>query len=372
MRHIYLYYIATAAALVAALGACNRKVEPATDELTVDVTPVVTDSVTLFRSYPGTLKASSSADVVCRVNGTVASQHYEGGSQVRRGDVLFTIATNTYADALAEAEASLDKAVSVNQYAESHYEAVRRAAPSNAVSQMEVAQALSERDQSRAAIATARAVVDQARSNVEKCTIRAPFDGRMSSGIYSAGAYVAGEASPVTLARIYDDATVDANFYIEDASFLRMFEHANNRHLIDYDSVPIQFQEKLPHTYTGRMYYISPNVDTSTGSLLLKCRLQNRWGELRDGMYATVRLPYKVEPQAMLVRDASLGTDQLGRYLYVVNDSNRVVYTPVEVGGLVSDTMRVVMSGVQPGDRYVTSALLKMRDGLAVRPHIVK
>lgn len=372
MRHIYLYYIATAAALVAALGACNRKVEPAADELTVDVTPVVTDSVTLFRSYPGTLKASSSADVVCRVNGTVASQHYEGGSQVRRGDVLFTIATNTYADALAEAEASLDKAVSVNQYAESHYEAVRRAAPSNAVSQMEVAQALSERDQSRAAIATARAVVDQARSNVEKCTIRAPFDGRMSSGIYSAGAYVAGEASPVTLARIYDDATVDANFYIEDASFLRMFEHANNRHLIDYDSVPIQFQEKLPHTYTGRMYYISPNVDTSTGSLLLKCRLQNRWGELRDGMYATVRLPYKVEPQAMLVRDASLGTDQLGRYLYVVNDSNRVVYTPVEVGGLVSDTMRVVMSGVQPGDRYVTSALLKMRDGLAVRPHIVK
>ncbi len=372
MRHIYLYYIATAAALVAALGACNRKVEPATDELTVDVTPVVTDSVTLFRSYPGTLKASSSADVVCRVNGTVASQHYEGGSQVRRGDVLFTIATNTYADALAEAEASLDKAVSVNQYAESHYEAVRRAAPSNAVSQMEVAQALSERDQSRAAIATARAAVDQARSNVEKCTIRAPFDGRMSSGIYSAGAYVAGEASPVTLARIYDDATVDANFYIEDASFLRMFEHANNRHLIDYDSVPIQFQEKLPHTYTGRMYYISPNVDTSTGSLLLKCRLQNRWGELRDGMYATVRLPYKVEPQAMLVRDASLGTDQLGRYLYVVNDSNRVVYTPVEVGDLVSDTMRVVMSGVQPGDRYVTSALLKMRDGLAVRPHIVK
>lgn len=370
MRQIYS--IATTAALIAALAACNHKATPTVEEMTVDVAPVETDSVTLFRTYPGTLKASSSADVVCRVNGTIASQHYEGGAQVRRGDVLFTIATNTYTDALAEAEASLDKAISANQYAESHYEAVQRAAPSNAVSQMEVAQALSDRDQSRAAIATARAVVDQARSNVEKCTIRAPFDGRVSSGIYSAGAYVAGEASPVTLARIYDDATVDANFYIEDASFLRMFEHANNRHLIDYDSVPIQFQERLPHAYTGRMYYISPNVDTSTGSLLLKCRLHNRWNELRDGMYATVSLPYKVEPQAMLVRDASLGTDQLGRYLYVVNDSNRVVYTPVEVGDLVGDTMRVVLSGVRPGDRYVTSALLKMRDGLTVRPRIVK
>ena len=79
-------------------------------------------------------------------------------------------------------------------------------------------------------------------------------------------------------------------------------------------------------------------------------------------------MPYRVEPHAVLVRDASLGTDQLGRYLYVVNDSDRVVYTPVKTGDLVADTMRVVVSGVKPGERYVTSALLKVRDGMTVRP----
>ncbi len=371
MRHIY--NVATAVALAAALGACgHRKEATPAPEMTVDVTPVVTDSVTLFKSYPGTLYASDYADIVCRINGTIASQDYASGSQVRKGQVLFTIATNTYTDALAEAEASLAKAISANRYAESHYEAVQRAAPSHAVSQMEVAQALSDRDQSRAAVKTARAQVDQARSNVDKCTIRAPFDGRITSSPYSVGAYIAGEGSPVPLAKIYADALVDAYFHIEDASFLRMFEYTNNRHMIDYDSIPIEFQETLPHSYTGRMYYISPNVDTSTGSLLLKCELKNTWGELRDGMYVTVRLPYKVEPQAMLVRDSSLGTDQLGRYLYVVNDSNRVVYTPVKVGDLINDTMRVVESGVRPGDRYVTSAMLKMRDGITVAPRTVK
>lgn len=371
MKHIY--NVATVVALAAAMVSCgHRKTAAPTEEMVVDVTPVVIDSVTLFKSYPGTLYASSDADVVCRVNGTIASQNYQSGSLVRKGQVLFTIETNDYRDALSEAEASLAKAISANQYAENHYEAVLRAAPSHAVSQMEVAQALSDRDQSRAAIKTAQAQVDQARSNVERCTIRAPFDGRISSSPYSVGAYIAGEGAPVTLARIYADSTVDAYFHIEDASFLRMFEYTNNRHMIDYDSIPIVFQEQLPHSYTGRVYYISPNVDTSTGSLMLKCELQNKWGELRDGMYVTVRLPYKVDPRAMLVRDASLGTDQLGRYLYVVNDSDRVVYTPVKTGDLVNDSMRLIESGVRPGDRYVTSALLKMRDGITVKPRTVK
>lgn len=89
-------------------------------------------------------------------------------------------------------------------------------------------------------------------------------------------------------------------------------------------------------------------------------------------MYVTVRLPYKVDPRAMLVRDASLETDQLGRYLYVVNDSDRVVYTPVKAGDMVNDSMRVIESGISPGDRYVTSAMLKMRDGITVKPRTVK
>ena len=84
-------------------------------------------------------------------------------------------------------------------------------------------------------------------------------------------------------------------------------------------------------------------------------------------MYCTVHMPYKVDPAAMLVRDASIGTDQLGKYVYVVNDSGKVVYTPVKTGDLVADTMRLVTEGLRPGDRYVTSALLKVRDGMKVQ-----
>jgi multidrug efflux pump subunit AcrA (membrane-fusion protein) len=73
-------------------------------------------------------------------------------------------------------------------------------------------------------------------------------------------------------------------------------------------------------------------------------------------------------PKAIVIRDASISTDQLGRYVYLVNDSNQVVYTPIEVGPLYRDTLRIVTKGLSPTDRYVTTALLKVRDGMPVVP----
>ena len=89
-------------------------------------------------------------------------------------------------------------------------------------------------------------------------------------------------------------------------------------------------------------------------------------------MYVKVNLPYGRIPDAVLVQDAALGTDQLGKYLYMVNDSDKVVYTPVTVGPLYHDSLRVIEKGISPNDRYVTKGLLKVRDGKTVKPSLVK
>ena len=61
-------------------------------------------------------------------------------------------------------------------------------------------------------------------------------------------------------------------------------------------------------------------------------------------------------------------SDQLGKYIYVVNDSNRIEYRRVETGSLVNDTMRLITDGLGPDERYVTKALLKVRNGMEVTP----
>lgn len=89
-------------------------------------------------------------------------------------------------------------------------------------------------------------------------------------------------------------------------------------------------------------------------------------------MYVSIDLPYGTEPKAILIRDAAIGTDQLGKYVYLVNDSNKIVYTPIEIGQLYQDTLRIVTKGLTPNDRYVTKALLTVRNGQTIKPVLKK
>ena len=164
------------------------------------------------------------------------------------------------------------------------------------------------------------------------CSVRAPLSGHVTTNQLSKGNYVMGESSPVVLATVYKDDVVVATFTIEDASFLRMLENTNNRDKINYNAIPINFSEKLPHDYTGALNYMAPNVNATTGTIELQAKVDNTYNELKPGMYCTIRLPYKLDPQAMIINDASISTDQLGKYVYVVNDSNKVVYTPHKGG----------------------------------------
>ena len=79
-------------------------------------------------------------------------------------------------------------------------------------------------------------------------------------------------------------------------------------------------------------------------------------------------MPYSEQKNTILVRDASIGTDQLGKFLYIVNDSNKVELRRIEIGQLIEDTLRQVTKGIYPHEQYVTTALLKVRDGMNIKP----
>lgn len=334
----------------------------------VDVAYPIIDSIVLYRSYPGFLSAKSEVDIIARVNGYLTSTGYADGGFVHKGQILFTIEDSQYRDAVSQAQAQLETANSNNVYATNQYEAMKKALASDAVSQMDVIQAESSMLESRASIKNAEAALQTALTNLSYCTVRAPFSGHISAAATDVGTYLNGEATPITLAKLYDDRTMNANFAIEDNSYLKMLSSDNNRQDIDYTRIPIKFNEPLPHTYTGNLDYMSPGIDTGTGTLRLRAGIDNPYGELRSGMFVTVELPYNTIPKAILVKDASIASDQSGQYIYTVNDSNLVVYTPIETGELFHDSLRIVTKGITPQSRYVTKAMLKVRDGMKVKP----
>lgn len=367
------YFYIAAALLPALLISCHKKSESLPDEvLTVDVAQPTVDSIVLHKTYPGVLTANRQVEVVARVNGTLSSKNYTSGDRVPSGAVLFTIESSSYRDAVSRARASLETAVAQQAYAASHYEALQRALQTQAVSRMEAEQGRSALESANAAVETARADLNTANTNLGYCTVRAPFTGHITASALDVGSYVSGAGAPVTLATIYEDDVMIANFSIEDGAFLPMIGGVLAAEGIDYHAIPVAFSDTLGHSYTASLDYMSPAVDTSTGTVSLQATINNPYNELRSGMYVSVDLPSGVAPHAVLVRTSAISRDQRGSYLYTVNDSSKVVYSPVTLGQAVGDSLTIVTEGITPADRYVTRALLKVRPGMKVNARLTE
>ena len=338
----------------------------------IDVAYPVCDSVTLHKSYPGYLTASEEVPLVARVSGTLLSSDYEPGTHVNKGQILFRIEDTKYRDALQQAEAALTTAISTNDYAVKNYQALKKALESDAVSRIEVSEAESAMQESEAEIRKAEAAVETARTNLNYCIVRAPISGKVSRRNVDPGTFVDGSMNAVELARIYNDDVMTATFNIEDRQYTNLITNQGELNSPRLSRIPIKFSESLPHDYYADLTYTSPNIDTGTGTLMMQAKIPNTYGELKSGMYITVDLPYATDLNAIMVKDASIGTDQRGKYLYTLNDSNMIKYTPVTTGELIQDSMRIITYGLSDSTLYVTKALLKVRPDEKVRPIITK
>lgn len=360
--------IAAATLMLSGTASCHKNKKEAQPIPQVTVAVPTVDSVVLHKTYPGYIRAVNSADVVALVDGRILSVNYKEGSYVPKGAVLFTIESTKYRDAVNQAASSLATARAQYEYSSKQYAAMKKAIEADAVSEMELLQAKSQMDEAQAAIRSSEAALQTARTNLGYCSVTAPVSGHITAPLLTAGNYVSGSMSPVKLASIYDDSQMKAVFDIEESQYRLMSVNTMEGHGPLYTAVPLIFTPELPVQFTADLYYTSPAVDSSTGTLTLEGKITNRDKLLKDGMYVTVNLPYGTEPHAILIRDASIGRDQRGSYVYCVNDSNRIVYTPIEPGELYQDTLRIVNSGLTPKSRYVTQALLTVVNGEEVKP----
>jgi len=108
-------------------------------------------------------------------------------------------------------------------------------------------------------------------------------------------------------------------------------------------------------------------LDPSTGTIHVRAVLDNHDRRFVPGLLARVRLPGSEHYQAVLVPDAAVATDQDRRYVLVVSSDGTVEYRPVELGA-ISDDLRVVRSGLKPGERVIVSGLARARPGSKVTP----
>ena len=336
--------------------------------LAISVAKPIVKDITLTKDYPGYLTTEKTVNLVARVNGTLQSVSYAQGGRVKKGQLLFVIEPTLYNDKVAQAEAELKTAQAQLEYARNNYSRMKEAVKSDAVSQIQVLQSESSVTEGVAAVSNAEAALSTARTNLGYCYVRAPFDGTISKSTVDVGSYVGGSLQPVTLATIYKDDQMYAYFNVADNQWLEMSMN-NQQPTKDLPKkIMVQLGKEGTESYPATLDYLSPNVDLNTGTLMVRANFDNPQGVLKSGLYVSITLPYGEADHAILVKEASIGTDQLGKFLYAVNDSDIVHYRHIEIGQLINDTLRQVLGGLSPQERYVTEALMKVRDGMKIKP----
>ncbi len=351
-----------------AITACHKEKKVAEDvmSLPVEVAKPIEREIKLTREYPGYLDADATISIVGRVNGTIIKRNFIEGGRVKKGDLLFVIEPTLYENSMTQAQAALQTAKAELDYAKSNYERMKLAMNSNAVSEIELLQAKSRVESGEASVDNARAALSSAKTKLGYCYVKAPEDGVVGLRNYSVGAYISGEMNPVELCKLYKDDIMYAYFDISDVQWLKKIERGENS--VDQSSITFTMGDGKLFTWDAKIDYLAPDVNLSTGTLRVRAELANVNGFLKPGSYINVVLPYDKITDALLINDASIGTDQLGKYIYVVTPANKVEYRRIEVGEIVDDTLRLVTNGISPGEMYVTKALLKVRNGMPVTP----
>jgi RND family efflux transporter MFP subunit len=357
-----------------ALSACEQNSFVPPPPPKVEVAVPVQRAITRYLEATGNTAAVKNVDLVARVQGVLQAINYQDGTFVKEGTTLFTIEPETYKLKLEQAQAAEAGAQASVRQTDADFKRQSDLVQRQAVSQATLDNSTSARDNAQANLLQAEANTKIAAVNYGYTNVVAPFDGIVSAHLVSVGELV-GAASPTQLATIVALDPIYVNFTVNEQDVLRIREEAKRRGITTSElrqlPVEVALQTDSGYPHKGKLDYISPSLNQSTGTLAVRGLLPNPDRVLLPGFFVRVRVPFDEQQDALLVPDVALGSDQAGRYVLVVNGENVVEQRKVRTGPLEGD-LRVIETGLKPDDRVVTSGLLRAIPGQKVDPQLQK
>jgi multidrug efflux system membrane fusion protein len=339
----------------------------------VTVAAVPTREITEWDEVSGRFEAVDAVEIRPRVSGYLRRVAFAEGKEVRKGAVLFEIDPRPYEAELARAQAALDQARSSAALAARDVERARRLVDVKAISQEEFDGRVSGAAQGSASVRAAEAVLTSARLNLEWTRVRSPISGRVGRAEVTEGNLVqAGPPAATLLTTVVSLDPIYVTFETDEATYLKYGGLARN------GSRPSSREAKSPISlglanedgafpHTGYVDFVDNQLDPQTGTIRTRAVFSNKERLFTPGLFARLKLAGSGHYAATLVLDRAIGTDQDKKFVLVVQPDSTVEYRPVRIGRLV-DGFRVVLSGLQPGERIVINGLQRVRPGMKTAP----
>jgi membrane fusion protein, multidrug efflux system len=358
---------------LAALTVGGRKEPPAAPQpQAVTVAEVPERAITEWDEFTGRLEAVDQVEIHPRVSGYIKRVTFAEGKEVKKGEVLFEIDPRPYEADLARAEAELESARSAAALAKSEVQRAAKLVDMQAISREEFDSRTSAEVQGGAQVRALEAAVQTARLNLEWTRVRSPIAGRVSNALVTAGNLVqAGPPAGAVLTTVVSVDSMYLYFDSDEQTYLRYASRARSSGGTNWRTarLPVYLglanESGFPHE--GRLDFVDNQVDPKSGTIRTRAVFANRARALTPGLFARVKLVGTEKMNATLVRDAAIGTDQDRKFVLVVGPGDTLAYRPI-VPGRLTDGLRIVTSGLKPGERIVVNGLMRVRPGIKVAP----
>ena len=315
-----------------------------------------------WQYFTAQTQAVDTVGIIPRVTGYIDNILFKEGDVVNFGDLLYLIDPRPYQAALDQAKGQLEQAIAQQKLDNANLERAKDLLAKKVIAQQDFDTTASQKYVADAQVVASQAAVESAQLNLDFTRIHAPLHGRIGAQLVNRGNLVQANATQLTTVVSIDP--IYANFYVDQASFMRYQEavKAGQAPKTIVGSLPVwlQLETEQGYPHEGVIDFVNNAFDPSTSTLQVRGRFPNPDGFLLPNAFGTVRVAGSPKYEGILVADQAINFDQDQKYVVIVQPDGLTRYQRVETGPIV-DGLRVIRSGLQGDETVIVEGAAKVR-----------
>jgi multidrug efflux system membrane fusion protein len=338
----------------AEIRANERKAAKGPPAVPVNVALVSQELVPFRIQAIGNVEAYSTVAVKARTDGQIVEVGFKEGEEVKKGQILFKIDPRPFEAALRQAEANAMRDAAAGEQARSQERRYQELLDKNFISKEAYAQIRTNATTAEATARASQAALDNAKLNLEYCTITAPIGGYAGKIQIQMGNLVkANDVNPLVV--INQVHPIYVNFAVPEQRLAEVREHMALNSL----AVEVLLPGVDKTAATGTLIFVDNAVDPSTGTIRLRARFVNKENVLWPGQFVGVSVRLFEEPNAIVIPSTAVQTGPEGQYVYVVGQDMVADVRKIEVRRTEGDHT-IVARGLAKGEQVVTRGQLRL------------